>query len=97
VKPDLSTWGKAIANGHPISALLGADIARFAAATIYATGSFWFSAAPMAASLATLKLIARPTIWSAPSPWASACAPAWTRSPAATALACARRDRPSCR
>lgn len=57
VKPDLSTWGKAIANGHPISALLGADIARFAAATIYVTGSFWFSAAPMAASLATLKLI----------------------------------------
>lgn len=57
VKPDLSTWGKAIANGHSISALLGADIARFAAATIYATGSFWFSAAPMAASLATLKLI----------------------------------------
>jgi glutamate-1-semialdehyde 2,1-aminomutase len=71
VKPDLSTWGKAIANGHPISALLGADIARFAAATIYATGSFWFSAAPMAAALATLKLIARPTIWSAPSPWAA--------------------------
>lgn len=58
VNPDLSTWGKAIANGHPISALLGADIARFAAATIYATGSFWFSAAPMAASLATMKLIA---------------------------------------
>lgn len=57
VKPDLSTWGKAIANGHPISALLGADIARFAAATIYATGSYWFSAAPMAASIATLKLI----------------------------------------
>lgn len=57
VKPDLSTWGKAIANGHPISALLGSDKARFAAATIYATGSYWFSAAPMAASLATLKLI----------------------------------------
>jgi glutamate-1-semialdehyde 2,1-aminomutase len=58
VKPDLSTWGKAIANGHPISALLGAEIARFAAATIYATGSFWFSAAPMAAALVTMKLIA---------------------------------------
>jgi len=58
VKPDLSSWGKAIANGHPISALLGAEVARMAAATIYATGSFWFSAAPMAASLATLKLIA---------------------------------------
>jgi glutamate-1-semialdehyde 2,1-aminomutase len=58
VKPDLSTWGKAIANGHPISALLGAEIARFAAATIYATGSFWFSTAPMAAALVTMKLIA---------------------------------------
>jgi len=57
VKPDLSSWGKAIANGHPISALLGADVARLAAATIYATGSYWFSTAPMAASLATLKLI----------------------------------------
>ena len=57
VKPDLSTWGKAIANGHPISALLGSEIARMAAATIYVTGSYWFSAAPMTASLATLKLI----------------------------------------
>lgn len=57
VKPDLSSWGKAIANGHPISALMGSDVCRMAAATIYATGSFWFSAAPMAASLATLKLI----------------------------------------
>lgn len=58
VKPDLSTWGKAIANGHPISALLGSEVARAAAATIYVTGSYWFSAAPMAASLATLKLVA---------------------------------------
>ena len=59
VKPDLSTWGKAVANGHPISALLGSDVCRFAAATIYATGSYWFSAAPMAAALETLKLIAQ--------------------------------------
>ncbi|OHB26146.1 MAG: glutamate-1-semialdehyde 2,1-aminomutase [Phenylobacterium sp. RIFCSPHIGHO2_01_FULL_69_31] len=57
VKPDLSSWGKAIANGHPISALLGADVCRMAAGTIYVTGSYWFSTAPMAASLATLKLI----------------------------------------
>ncbi len=57
VAPDLSCWGKAIANGHPISALLGADKARSAAASIYVTGSFWFSAAPMAAALATLKLV----------------------------------------
>ena len=54
VQPDLSTWGKCIANGHPISALLGNDKARAAAAKIYVTGSFWFQAAPMAAALVTL-------------------------------------------
>ncbi len=55
VQPDLSSWGKVIANGHPISCLLGSDKARKAAARIYATGSYWFSAAAMAASLATLR------------------------------------------
>lgn len=57
VRPDLSCWGKAIANGHPISALCGSEIARAAASKIYATGSYWFAAAAMAASLATLDLI----------------------------------------
>jgi glutamate-1-semialdehyde 2,1-aminomutase len=57
VQPDLSTWGKCFANGHPISALLGSDTARKAAASIYVTGSFWYQAAPMAAALATLKLV----------------------------------------
>lgn len=57
VSPDLSTWGKAIANGHPISCLLGSDRARSAASSLYVTGSFWFAAAAMAASLKTLELI----------------------------------------
>jgi len=57
VQPDLSSWGKAIANGHPISFLAGSNSARAGAGQIYATGSFWFSAAPMAAALATLDLI----------------------------------------
>jgi glutamate-1-semialdehyde 2,1-aminomutase len=57
VQPDLSTWGKCIANGHPISALLGADKARKAASAIYMTGSFWYQAAPMAAALETLRLV----------------------------------------
>lgn len=57
VQPDLSTWGKAIANGHPISALLGNDRAKEAASKIYVTGSFWFAGAAMAASLETLRLI----------------------------------------
>src|SRR5450432_2872281 len=57
VAPDLSTWGKCIANGHPISALLGSDKARKAASKLYATGSYWFAAAPMAAALATLRRV----------------------------------------
>ncbi len=57
VAPDLSSWGKCIANGHPISALLGSEKARKAASRISVTGSFWFQAAPMAAALETLKRI----------------------------------------
>ncbi|MEM7217360.1 MAG: aminotransferase class III-fold pyridoxal phosphate-dependent enzyme [Pseudomonadota bacterium] len=57
IAPDLSTWGKAIANGHALSALAGSDRVREAAASIYVTGSFWFAAAAMAASLETLALI----------------------------------------
>jgi glutamate-1-semialdehyde 2,1-aminomutase len=57
VEPDLSAWGKCLANGHPLSALLGSEIARSAASRIYTTGSFWFAAAPMAAALATLRRI----------------------------------------
>ena len=57
VEPDLSGWGKAIANGHPISCLLGSDRVKDAASKIYVTGSFWFAGAAMAASLRTLELI----------------------------------------
>ena len=57
VQPDLSCWGKCIANGHPISALLGTNSARRGAERIFVTGSYWFAAAAMAASLATLELI----------------------------------------
>ncbi len=57
VEPDLSAWGKCLANGHPLSALLGSEVARTAASRIYTTGSFWFAAAPMAAALATLRRI----------------------------------------
>jgi len=57
VQPDLSTWGKCVANGHPLSVMLGSDKARAAAASIYVTGSFWYQAATMAAALETLRLI----------------------------------------
>lgn len=57
VKPDLSAWSKAIANGYPLAALLGNNRAREAAASVFATGSFWYSSVPMAAALATLDIL----------------------------------------
>jgi len=54
VAPDLSAWSKGIANGHALGAVLGTDRFRDAAAGIYVTGSFWCSAVPMAAALATI-------------------------------------------
>jgi glutamate-1-semialdehyde 2,1-aminomutase len=57
VQPDLSAWGKCFANGHPISALLGCENARPAARQVFVTGSFWFSATPMAAAIETLRQI----------------------------------------
>ena len=57
VKPDLTSIGKVIGNGQPISALVGLEHMRKAASSVYVTGSFWFSAVPMAAAVATLKII----------------------------------------
>jgi glutamate-1-semialdehyde 2,1-aminomutase len=54
VAPDLSAWSKAIANGHPLAAVLGNEPFRDGAQRIFVTGSFWFSAVPMAAAIATI-------------------------------------------
>ncbi len=59
VQPDLSAWCKAIANGHPISFVLGNDRFKTAATQIYSTGSYWFAASPMAAAIATIKELQR--------------------------------------
>lgn len=56
VLPDLSCWGKAIANGYALSVVLGADKAKATAGAMYATGTFWFGAVAMAAARATLEL-----------------------------------------
>ncbi len=53
-QPDLMCFGKAIANGHPISALLGTDSVRHGAEATFYTGTQFFNAVPMAAALATL-------------------------------------------
>jgi len=54
VQPDLSTWGKVLANGHALSAVLGSESARKGASEMFVTGSFWFGATAMAAGIATL-------------------------------------------
>ncbi len=54
VQPDLAAWSKAIANGYSLAAITGRDGLRSAASSIYVTGSFWYSAVSMAASMATL-------------------------------------------
>ncbi|GAA0444668.1 glutamate-1-semialdehyde 2,1-aminomutase [Acrocarpospora corrugata] len=57
VRPDLSAWSKAMANGHPVAAVTGVEALRGPAQTLYSTGSFWFSASAMAAAKATLELL----------------------------------------
>jgi glutamate-1-semialdehyde 2,1-aminomutase len=57
VRPDLSAWSKAIANGHSLAAVLGRDRFRDGAKKVFVTGSFWFSAAAMAAAVATIKTL----------------------------------------
>ena len=59
VRPDLAAWSKAIANGHPLSAVTGAERFRTAATQVFTTGSFWCGAVPMAAAVATLTELRR--------------------------------------
>lgn len=58
-KPDLVCLCKAIGNGYPISALVGTEAMKNYAAKVFYTGSYWYSAVPMAAALATLKELKR--------------------------------------
>jgi glutamate-1-semialdehyde 2,1-aminomutase len=54
VTPDLLCYSKALANGHPLSALLGTEALREAARQVFVTGTFFLGAVSIAASLATL-------------------------------------------
>ena len=54
VRPDLSAYSKAIANGYALAAVVGTDRLRDSVTQIFATGSFWFAATSMAAAIATI-------------------------------------------
>src|SRR5262249_37026747 len=51
--PDVICYSKAIANGHPLSAVLARETLRPAAERIYFTGSFFFASGAFTAPLAT--------------------------------------------
>jgi glutamate-1-semialdehyde 2,1-aminomutase len=57
ITPDLAAYSKCIANGHPLSALVGIDSLREAMSSVYATGSFWYASAALAAGLACLDVM----------------------------------------
>ena len=57
IRPDLSAWGKALANGEALAATLGSDRYRKAMESVFVTGSYWYQAAPMAAALETLDIL----------------------------------------
>lgn len=59
VRPDLSAWSKAIANGYALAAVTGGERFRDAATQVYSTGSFWCSSMSMAGAVATLKVLRR--------------------------------------
>jgi len=56
-EPDISCYCKAIANGYVLSAAVGRDSLKGAAANVFLTGSYWNGAVPMAAALANIKLL----------------------------------------
>lgn len=59
VRPDLSAWSKAIANGHALAAVTGNDRFREGATRIFTTGSFWTASVSMAAAIATITKLRR--------------------------------------
>lgn len=59
LEPELVALGKALGNGHSISALVGTDEVRRAARKIMFTATYMFEAPPMAAAITTLDVFRR--------------------------------------
>ncbi|MCL2006489.1 MAG: aminotransferase class III-fold pyridoxal phosphate-dependent enzyme [Treponema sp.] len=56
---DLICFCKAIANGYNVSALCGKEFLRNTVSSIFYTGSYWLSAVPFAAGIATIEKMKR--------------------------------------
>jgi len=59
VTPDVTVYSKAVANGYPLSVMLGAEPLRKAAQDVFVTGTFFTQAVPIAASIATVDELGR--------------------------------------
>jgi glutamate-1-semialdehyde 2,1-aminomutase len=66
VEPDLAAYCKGIANGYPLAAVLGRNACRGgvrddslfkSCRRVGTTGSFWCNSVPMAAAIATIKVL----------------------------------------
>ena len=54
IRPDMACFSKAMANGYPISMLVGTEKLRITTSKAYLTGSFWMNTPEMAATLVCL-------------------------------------------
>lgn len=63
IRPDLTTFGKALGNGHAVSALLGREALRKAARRILYTSTYMFEAPPMHAAMATVAIYDRDRVF----------------------------------
>lgn len=61
-EPDIACYCKAIGNGFPISAAVGRDSLKMAAAKVFLTGSYWNNADAMAAAATCLEILERDKI-----------------------------------
>jgi glutamate-1-semialdehyde 2,1-aminomutase len=58
-EPSLVCFCKALGNGYPISATVGADALKVAASKVFLTGSYWNGAISMAAALKVIEVLER--------------------------------------
>ncbi len=56
-RADLICFCKALANGYNISALCGTESLRPAISSVFATGSYWLSAVPIAAAIRCIEIL----------------------------------------
>jgi len=61
-EPDIACYCKALANGFPISAAVGRNALKAAAAKVFLTGSYWNNADAMAAAKVCLQIIERENV-----------------------------------